>query len=222
MSRDLPNFPNLDHFRKQAKALHRQMRQDDPGVKLAAAQYRIARRYGFASWARLKARVESLPLRPNAPSAGGLFARFTERARRVVFFARYWAAQRGSESIETEHLLLGLIEEDGSRIGRLLGNESSRESIVSEIDLHTTRQERRSEGLSVPLTSESKRILELAAEAADQLGHTEIETRHILLGFLRAEDSLATSILMSVLKEGRRSRDAFRDDIIRSLNEEPL
>ena len=40
-----------------------------------------------------------------------MFERYTERARRVLFFARYEATQLGSTSIETEHLLLGLIRE---------------------------------------------------------------------------------------------------------------
>ena len=40
-----------------------------------------------------------------------MFERYTERARRVIFFARYEASQLGSAAIETEHLLLGLIRE---------------------------------------------------------------------------------------------------------------
>jgi ATP-dependent Clp protease ATP-binding subunit ClpB len=39
-----------------------------------------------------------------------MFERYTEKARRVIFFARYEASQFGSPYIETEHLLLGLIE----------------------------------------------------------------------------------------------------------------
>ena len=43
-----------------------------------------------------------------------MFERYTERARRVIFFARYEASQFGSTTIETEHLLLGLLAEKGS------------------------------------------------------------------------------------------------------------
>lgn len=41
-----------------------------------------------------------------------MFERYTEKARRVIFFARYEASQFGSPFIETEHLLLGLLRED--------------------------------------------------------------------------------------------------------------
>ena len=41
-----------------------------------------------------------------------MFERYTEKARRVIFFARYEASQLGSPYIETEHLLLGLLRED--------------------------------------------------------------------------------------------------------------
>ena len=58
-----------------------------------------------------------------------MFERFTESARRVIFFGRYEASQFGSTTIETEHLLLGLIREDKSLIKRFLGNQSPIESI---------------------------------------------------------------------------------------------
>src|SRR5271156_932282 len=45
-------------------------------------------------------------------SRGNMFERYTEKARRVIFFARYEASQFGSPYIETEHLLLGLLRED--------------------------------------------------------------------------------------------------------------
>ena len=48
-----------------------------------------------------------------------MFERYTERARRVIFFARYEASQLGSNSIETEHLLLGLIREGKGLTSRL-------------------------------------------------------------------------------------------------------
>jgi hypothetical protein len=61
MTRNLPPHPNLDHLKKQAKALLRKMKQENFVAKLADAQFAIAREYGFASWPKLKAYVESLP-----------------------------------------------------------------------------------------------------------------------------------------------------------------
>src|SRR4029453_11743860 len=66
MFRDLPEFPNLDHLRKQAKALLRALKQSNPEAKLTEAQHAVARSYGFARWAKLKAHIDSIP-NPTAP-----------------------------------------------------------------------------------------------------------------------------------------------------------
>ena len=112
MSRNLPEFPNLDHLKKRAKILLRELQQRNPRAKLTQAQHAIAREYGFASWPKLKTHVESLP-HPTKPEddsggGGGLFPRFTEKARYSVFFARYFA-QGGNKRIEAEHLFLGVV-----------------------------------------------------------------------------------------------------------------
>ena len=70
MSRDLPPRPNLDHLRKQAKALLVSLRQDNPGATLAEAQHAIAREYGFESWPRLKAHIEHESTAPLNPLVG--------------------------------------------------------------------------------------------------------------------------------------------------------
>ena len=61
MSRNLPPHPNLEHLRKQAKDLLHELKQENPALQLADAQHILAREYGFASWPKLKAHVESLP-----------------------------------------------------------------------------------------------------------------------------------------------------------------
>ena len=63
MSRQLPSRPNLDHLKKQAKDLLADIQNGNPGWKLADAQHAIANGYGFASWPKLKAHVESLTSR---------------------------------------------------------------------------------------------------------------------------------------------------------------
>jgi hypothetical protein len=67
MSRHLPARPNLEHLRKQAKDLLPELRRREPAAQLADAQHVIARGYGFASWPKLKAHVESLSVVPPAP-----------------------------------------------------------------------------------------------------------------------------------------------------------
>jgi ATP-dependent Clp protease ATP-binding subunit ClpC len=56
---------------------------------------------------------------------GKMFERYTEKARRVIFFARYEASQFGSPYIETEHLLLGLLREDKALTNRFLRSHAS-------------------------------------------------------------------------------------------------
>src|SRR5438045_2346995 len=57
-----------------------------------------------------------------------MFERYTEKARRVIFFARYEASQFGSPCIETEHLLLGLLREDKVLTNRFLLSSAAVES----------------------------------------------------------------------------------------------
>ena len=67
-----------------------------------------------------------------------MFERYTERARRVLFFARYEASQLGSVSIETEHLLLGLIREGKGLTSRIFARSHlSLEAIRKEVEGRT-------------------------------------------------------------------------------------
>jgi ATP-dependent Clp protease ATP-binding subunit ClpA len=101
-----------------------------------------------------------------------VFERYTEKARRVIFFARYEASQYGSPYIETEHLLLGLMREDKALANRFLRQQGSIESIRKEIEARITIRERISTSVEVPLSAECKRILNMAGEEAERLGVT--------------------------------------------------
>jgi len=124
-----------------------------------------------------------------------MFERYTEKARRVIFFARYEASQFGSPYIETEHLLLGLLREDKALTNRFLRSHASVESIRKQIEAHTTIREKVSTSVDLPLSNECKRVLAYAAEEAERLGHKHIGTEHLLLGLLREEKSFAAEIL---------------------------
>jgi ATP-dependent Clp protease ATP-binding subunit ClpC len=71
-----------------------------------------------------------------------MFERYTEKARRVIFFARYEASAFGSPYIETEHLLLGLLREDKALASRSLQSHMSWESIRKRIEEHTIFREK--------------------------------------------------------------------------------
>ena len=104
-----------------------------------------------------------------------MFERFTEKARRVSFFARYEAAQFGSPYIETEHLLLGLLREDKALTNRFLRFHPT-ESIRKQIEEHTIVREKTSTTIDLPLSNESKRVLAYGEEEAERLGHKHIGT----------------------------------------------
>ena len=110
-----------------------------------------------------------------------MFERYTEKARRVIFFARYEASQFGSPYIETEHLLLGLLREDKALTNRFLRSHQSVESIRKQIEGHTTIREKVSTSVDLPLSNECKRVLAYAAEEAERLSHKHIGTEHLLL-----------------------------------------
>ena len=141
-----------------------------------------------------------------------MFERYTERAKRVIFFARYEAAQLGSTSIETEHLLLGLIREGKGLTSRLFSKSHlSMEGIRKEIEGRVVIKEQVSTSVEIPLSSESKRVLTYAAEEAERLVHNYIGTEHILLGILREEKSVAgSSRSLADRSAARLSRSTFR------------
>src|SRR5262245_19120289 len=111
-----------------------------------------------------------------------MFERYTERARRVIFFARYEASQLGSMTIETEHLLLGLLREDRNLMSRFLHHASSSDNVRALIESRSTIREKVSTSIDLPLSMECKRILAYAEEEAELLFHRHIGTEHLLLG----------------------------------------
>ncbi len=124
-----------------------------------------------------------------------MFERYTEKARRVIFFARYEASQFGSPYIETEHLLLGLLRADKALVNRFLRAQASAESIRKQIEGGATIREKTATSVDLPLSNEGKRVLAYAAEEAERLGHTHIGPEHLLLGLLREDKCFAAQIL---------------------------
>ena len=144
-----------------------------------------------------------------------MFERYTEKARRVIFFARYEASQFGSPYIETEHLLLGLLREDKALANRFLRSQANIESIRKQIEAQTTVREKVSTSVDLPLSHECKRVLAFAAEEAERLSHKHIGTEHLLLGLLREEKCFAAEILH---ERGLRLT-SVREEIARSTSE---
>jgi hypothetical protein len=124
-----------------------------------------------------------------------MFERYTEKARRSIFFGRYEASQFGSPYIESEHLLLGLLREDKALAYAFLHSHGAVESIRKQVEGQIAIREKVSTSIDLPLSNECKRILAYAAEEADQLSHKFISTGHLFLGVLREQECFAATLL---------------------------
>jgi ATP-dependent Clp protease ATP-binding subunit ClpC len=127
-----------------------------------------------------------------------MFERYTERARRVLFFARYETSQFGSPSIESEHMLLGLIREGKGVANQILDRSHlPLESIRNEIERRAVVRRKVPTSVEIPFSDEVKRSLFFASEESDLLNDHYIGTEHLLLGLLREQTSVAGTILAS-------------------------
>ena len=123
-----------------------------------------------------------------------MFHRFTEPARRAIFFARYEAGSFGAPFIDTEHLLLGLIREDKVLPARLPGGAGERIRQRIETNLSEPRRQI-SRSVDMPLSPDSVRVLSLGAEQADKFHHAAIDSGHLILGLLCLEKCAAATLL---------------------------
>jgi hypothetical protein len=122
-----------------------------------------------------------------------MFERYTEKARRVIFFARYEASNYGSTEIDTEHLLLGILRETAS-VRKMLPLEAA-EAIRAKIDARTPVRPKVPTSVDLPLSDASKRILKYGMEEAERLSHRHIGTEHLFLGLLREKGCFAAELL---------------------------
>lgn len=125
-----------------------------------------------------------------------MFERYTEKARRTIFFARYEASQLGGPAIEVEHLLLGLLRENPEIIGKLFPAPETAAAIRAEIERSNTFHEKVSASVDLPLSPMAKRVLMNAAAESEKRHDRHIGPEHLLLGIIREEASLASQALM--------------------------
>ncbi|HWR65425.1 MAG TPA: ATP-dependent Clp protease ATP-binding subunit [Bellilinea sp.] len=120
--------------------------------------------------------------------------RFTQRARRVLSLAHQEAERMRQSTISTEHLLLGLIQEEGGIAGRVLRDLGMEPERVQEMveRLSGIGQTRSSK---IDLSSGVQEVLEFAIEEARRMGHHYIGTEHILLGLVRSNEGKAMDVL---------------------------
>ena len=144
--------------------------------------------------------------------------RFTQRARRVLSLAQEEAERLQHNHIGTEHLLLGLMREDGGVAGRVLRELGLEQRRVEELVERMTRATTRPANSQLDLSPGTKRVLELAVDEARRMGHHYIGTEHLLLGLVRQSEGVA----IDVLRRLGVSPEEVRRQTRRVLQESPV
>ena len=139
-----------------------------------------------------------------------MFERYTETARRVIFFARYEASQLGEALIEPHHLLLGVMREDKQMVTRLCKSKlPPTDYLRDRIKAKIGSDEKLPTSVDLPLSTPAKRALAYAAEESERLSQRHIGTEHLLLGLLRE----GTTITAKILNEYGVNLDDIRQEI---------
>jgi len=147
-----------------------------------------------------------------------MFDRFTERARKVMGFARREAQRFHHEYIGTEHILLGLIQEGQGVAANVLKSMAvDLEKIRREIEKIVKAGPALEPSVQIPFTPRAKKVVELALEEAGNLGHNYIGTEHLLLALLREQEGIAAHVLRAL---GVRL-DEVREEVIEFLGGAP-
>lgn len=145
-----------------------------------------------------------------------MFERYTESARRVLFFARYEAGQLGDSTIEADHLLLGMTREAKGLVCEVFAlSHVSLKGIRQEVEARARGKERPATSGEIPFSEQLSRALNFAAEEADRLRQSHIGTEHLLLGLLREGTSPAAATLTAQGLE----LEKVRQQILGMLNE---
>lgn len=126
-----------------------------------------------------------------------MFTRFTERARKVIVMSRNEASRLKSDSLDCEHLFLGLLKEgEGVAVACLQELRIPSETLRREIESKLLKTRSTSAKLSdIPFTVAAKKAMEYAVEYARHFNHNYIGTEHLLLGIYKERYNQAARIL---------------------------
>lgn len=128
---------------------------------------------------------------------GFVFERYTEPARRVLFFARFESSQYGALAIAPEHLLIGVLREPTPVVDSLLSAQSiSVEALRAALAARMPAHPQVPVSVEIPFSAATKHALQYGADEADGLDHRYIGPEHLLLGLLREGHSTASGVLV--------------------------
>ena len=141
--------------------------------------------------------------------------RFTQRARRALSLAQEEAERLQHSSIGTEHLLLGLMREDGGVAGRVLRELGLEMPRVEELVKRLSKESNLNPSAELGLAPSTKKVLEYAVDEARRMGHHYIGTEHLLLGLIRESQNPALDVLrrlgISPQEVRRQTRSVLQD-----------
>jgi ATP-dependent Clp protease ATP-binding subunit ClpC len=136
------------------------------------------------------------------------FNRFTERARKVILFAKEEAKRFNHDYIGTEHILLGLVKEgEGVAAAVLTSLGLDSETIRVEVERLVQPGPAKILANDIPFTPRAKKVIELAMDEARSLGHNYIGTEHLLLGLIHEGDGVASQVLLNMGLDLKSVRD---------------
>ncbi|MGH2535979.1 MAG: ATP-dependent Clp protease ATP-binding subunit [Candidatus Promineifilaceae bacterium] len=144
--------------------------------------------------------------------------RFTQRARKVLSLAQEEAERLNHNYIGSEHVLIGLIREEGGVAGRVLRDMGLDEARVQAMVERLSGVGSRTPFTKVELSPSTKRILEYGVDEARRMGQHYISTEHLLLGLVRQNEGVA----MDVLRKFGISAEQIRRQTRRMLKESPV
>jgi ATP-dependent Clp protease ATP-binding subunit ClpC len=128
-----------------------------------------------------------------------MFERLTEKARGVIFVSRKEAVQGSIETVEPEHLLLGLMREDKQLMNKLLPiNTNSIDKIRNKIDYYNSAKKAKLESVDIPLSVKAKEILISADLISKTMNHSKIGTIHLLYGIVNCSDKIIEKVLHEI------------------------
>ena len=145
--------------------------------------------------------------------------RFTQRARRVLSLAQEEAERLNHSYIGSEHVLIGLLREEGGVAGRVLrelGLDIVR--VQAMVERLSSGPSTRTPFTKIELSPSTKRLLELAVDEARRMGQHYISTEHLLLGMARQNEGVA----IDVLRKFGISAEQIRRQTKQMLKESPV
>ena len=124
---------------------------------------------------------------------------FTNRSSKIIELAYREAQRFNHEHIGTAHILLGLVKEDSGIVASVFKNlDITLSKVDPEINKLMKAGSYPSPPGKMPQTSRVKKVIEYSIEEAHNLDHSYVSTEHLLLGLLRAEESVAVQVLVNL------------------------